>query len=59
MSQETAINGAKCPTHITYNAVSQIPAVLEDDFVYPNTPSRCTWNKNKINDSSAHSKRPL
>lgn len=50
---------SKCPAHIKYKAARECPSTLEADFVYPNLPSRCTWDRNKNIEMSPHTKRPL
>lgn len=56
-----SVNGKskECPSHVKYNALAECPAALEADFVYPDSPSRCTWDRNKNDQQSPHTKRPL
>lgn len=61
MSNGVEVNGnsRKCPTHVEYKAVTDCPKVLEPDFVYPDLPSRCTWDRNSKCELTPHTKRPL
>lgn len=56
-----SVNGkvktTKCPSHMQYSAVTEIPETLEKDFVYPDLPSRCTWDRNKKDQVTPHTKR--
>lgn len=52
-------NHPQCPTHIRFEAVENCPDILESDFVFPDLPSKCTWNRNHPNEASSHTKRPL
>lgn len=56
-----AVNGSrqKCPTHIEYKAVTECPETIEPDFVYPDLPSRCTWDRHGNIEPTPHSIRPL
>ena len=59
MSNGNNEKSSTCPSHIRYKSVENCPETLEPDFVYPDLPSRCRWDRSKRNESSPHSIRPL
>jgi hypothetical protein len=60
-SKESARNGNHfhCDTSIKYKALD-MPETLQSDFVYPDTPSKCTWVQEKSSQpQTPHTVRPL
>lgn len=57
MSQnDEKVNGKK-PQLCPYKILKDLPAVLPDNFVRPDQPSKCTWTKAKDNQvNNPHSK---
>jgi hypothetical protein len=53
------LNGKVKSCGMKFKAATEIPEKLEADFVYPNLPSKCTWDKNKKDQESPHQKIPL
>lgn len=52
-------NGFHCDTFIKYRAL-EMPETLQPDFVYPDTPSKCTWVQDKSKQPpTIHTVRPL
>lgn len=50
---------SKCPAHIQFKSAREFPDKLESDFVYPNLPSKCTWDRTQLDQLSPHTHRPL
>ena len=60
-SKESARNGNHfhCDTMIKYKALD-MPETLQSDFVYPDTPSKCTWVQDKSSQpNTPHTVRTL
>lgn len=58
-NESVALNGNHCLTHLKYKALD-MPSKLQSDFVYPDLPSKCTWEPDKSKQPpTVHSVRPL
>lgn len=62
-SKESNLNGNgnhfHCDTFNKYKALD-MPETLQPDFVYPDTPSKCTWVQDKSRQpATVHTVRPL
>jgi hypothetical protein len=54
------LNSSSCLTH-KYKAIEEMPTKLQDDFIYPDLPSKCTWVREKSQQpvQNVHSVRTL